>query len=289
MLKEDSCFSGEKCVVPAAGPDLHLPLPTANSSEDSWDAFFSQRGFLGARSNNTLGRQLSSYLTYPLTIAHMLPMLERPCASGGARSGLAERTSLIVDIVGARTEALAPLWVWRELRVAAGRGIAVRAFGPQVTSRPDACEKVDGGISVGYYPGLYHEADSTVREAADIAVVCCPGLGHPAHCDGWEPTFRWLLRGRAAPRAVALTAFDAADLESDLSALQRWGLSDAQTLGKFARLAPRVNPWRGLGFDVAPPIDAPTDRPRLVPGGDNRFVQRNWAVHAFVRNDTPSS
>jgi len=201
-------------------------------------------------------RILSHLLSYPMTLAHYLPHLQKAAAAATTAAGKKEdaaaaAAAVHLAILGARAEASLPSAWWKELlclrrghlhlhmigpelpRAAAKEGVAAGAAGVAAAA---AAEHVvlDAERELWLYKhhGLYHELASDVSSSlaasqpppvaaaaaapAAAVVLYNPGWGHPALSAAWAPT---LVKLQAQKKPVLWTAHSQEDRDRDLALL----------------------------------------------------------------------
>ena len=199
---------------------------------------------------------LTAMLTYPLTLARALSETPRPLPPR-------REDPLVVDILGARAEAMFPDWIWtlqaNIIRVdSLGRGdrpVWFRLIGPSVVNLGErGNDRKFGGVRVTHYPGmLYHDLVRTGSSGGetskkgwslpDVFVAFHPGWGAEQWKPYWHPTLKMVL-GCCQADAIPLvfTSFDNVDVADDTAFVR-------EVLGEMSavpseRLDSAGNPFR---------------------------------------------
>eukprot|EP00624_Nannochloropsis_granulata_P001329 evm.model.NODE_16477_length_6640_cov_25.901356.1 len=193
-------------------------------------------------------RILSHLLSYPMTLAHYLPHLQKVAEATKTKKEEAA-AAVHLAILGARAEASLPSAWWMELLCLRCIHLHLHMVGPEMPhavakTAARAAEHVvldaDRQLWLHKHHGLYHElvadivssvtssSSSSAAAAAtaaaqapgggslDAIVLYNPGLGHPALSTAWAPT---LAKLQAERKPVLWTAHSQEDRDRDIALL----------------------------------------------------------------------
>lgn len=150
-----------------------------------------------------------------------------------------------IAVLGARTEALMPGFIWNRL---AQRNCTTRfqiaLIGDDVPQRHGSRSSPSDAITLSYSSGLYHEMNLPDPNAF---VLFHPGLGHKHLRSRWRPTIERVLESQ---KPILMTAFSELDQERDMKELFEIAKSVNHSLDIVVQ--PQLNAFRSLNLDLDP-------------------------------------
>lgn len=266
-------------------PPTQTPLSVAaaaqvdGSTSHALEEYLRQRKWVEPSTTTLLDspgiRILSHLLSYPMTLAHYLPHLQKAAKATDTKKEEAA-TAVNLAILGARAEVSLPSAWWMELLCLRRAHLHLHMVGPELPqavakTAAEAAEHVvldaDRQLWLHKHHGLYHvivadvissvatlssssssSAAATARGGGslDAVVLYNPGLGHPALRAAWTPT---LAKLRAERRSALWTAHSQEDRDRDIALLGAQG-KDVEWL-----VGPERNPFASRKC-LIDPLDA---------------------------------
>lgn len=266
--------AGPRTMPPSEGAGRTGGARTLSSKLRGWAEYVTARGLLRGdeMESEHLLRFVSTSLTYPMTVAKFLPTLVPNVRN------ITDRPVTIM-VVGARGEAVLPLYLWREMALCfPGVGFDIIHIGPEVPEPLHGRRDTLDSIRVAWVHSKLEESGPALAQldadaSPDIFFVPHSGIGLPSGAAAWAEAFR-LIAESGVP--TLFTSFDSIDLADDLHMVKEL-LAGHNILPQTQWvIKPSENPYRSF-------------KPAVANGDITRILHANhsvFAIKAVFDNET---
>jgi hypothetical protein len=228
-------------------------------TEDGWDGYLfrsrEENALLeepGTSADDPLYRHMTSVFSYPLTLAYGLSEL----------GVVGSDEEITVALVGARAEAMMPVWLWEEAAKLMQKRLRLEMVG-LMTPNMEPVETEH--VSISYKEGIYSPRMSS--NCLDAVVMFNSGCSDQHWRHVWAPSLAETVDFfKGTP--LLFTNYDAIDLASDYGfTMAAWNMVDSRKIRPRVLMEPRQNPFFNL-------------MPGVYPNLRNRVVHTNQYMFA---------